>query len=348
MSNDPRLTLQDALQLLDAVVGDAQDAIVIADAVGVVHSLSAAGALSLGLAHSAAVGKNLADVAPAVLDGLQGTMALVRLDGMTRRAPVEWPDGNTFQATVVPAPGLGPLMVFHNASELKPRDWMDLVTVVSHDLKAPLSVLYGYAHMLNDTPELSARSHALVSALIENVDRMHDLIQSLLDLAQIEAGMGGEAEPCDLVKLINNAREMLERQAQDKRQALTFELAPVSPVMTNPVRLTQVIYNLVGNAIKYTPSGGRIRVATEQSADQVRLVVKDNGPGIPLSVQPRLYEKFYRGEEATGNTDGTGLGLAIVKSIVESYGGSVWVESQPGEGSTFGCALPVPPDDPVP
>jgi signal transduction histidine kinase len=347
MSNDPRLTLGDALQLLDAIVGDAQDAIVIADAEGCVHSLSAAGALSLGLARSAAAGKNLADVAPGVLDGLQGTMALVRLDGMTRRAEVEWPDGNTFQATIVPAPGPGPLMVFHDASELKPRDWTDLVTVVSHDLKAPLSVLYGYAHMLNDAPELSPRSHALVHAIIENVNRMHDLIQSLLDLAQIEAGMGGEAEPCDLVKLVNNAREMLERQAQDKRQTLTFELAPVSPVVANPVRLTQVIYNLVGNAIKYTPSGGCIKVTTEQPADQVRLVVKDNGPGIPLSVQPRLFERFYRGEGGNGNTDGTGLGLAIVKSIVESYGGSVWVASQPGQGSTFGCALPVPPGDAV-
>jgi signal transduction histidine kinase len=331
----PNATLfsQDTLLLSNVIIRDAQDAFVVADAQGTICSINAAGAQSLGLSVGEAVGVELPEA-------LRGTLAQLQSEGATR-SPVEWPDGNTFQATLVPTPGRGALIVFHNAARFKQRDWIELVAVVSHDLKSPLAVLTGYAHVLAESPELSPLSRGHVRAVIENAERMRDLIESLLDLAQVEAGLGGEVESCDLVRLIGSVQEMLERQAQDKQQTLTFNLLPLSNVVGNPVRLTQVVCNLVGNAIKYTPPGGSVQVAAEQRDREVCFYVRDNGPGIPPDAQAKLFQRFYRVGGAKGGAEGTGLGLAIVKSIVESYGGRVWVESQAGQGSTFGAALPV-------
>ena len=332
MSN-ATLLLQDTLQLLGVIIRDAPDAIVVADAQGTIRCINAAGAQSLGLSAGEAVGARLPEA-------LCGTLAQLQREGATR-CQVEWPDGNTFQATLVPTPGRGALIVFHNAARFKPRDWIELVAVVSHDLKSPLAVLTGYAHVLAESPELAPHSRDHVRAIIENADRMRDLIESLLDLAQVEAGLGGEAEPCDLVRLVGSVQEMLERQAQDRQQTLTFNLLPLPNVVGNPVRLTQVVCNLVGNAIKYTPPGGSVQVVAEQRDREVCFCVRDNGPGIPPAAQAKLFQRFYRVGGAKGGAEGTGLGLAIVKSIVESYGGRVWVESQAGQGSTFGVALPV-------
>jgi len=322
---------QDTLQLLKVIIRDAQDAIIVADAQGAIRCINAAGAQSLGLSVEGAIGAKLPDA-------LRGTIAQLQRDGAAR-CEVEWPDGDTFQATLVPTPG--PLMIFHHAARFRQRDWIELVAVVSHDLKAPLAVLGGYARVLEESPELAPHSREHARAIIENADRMRDLIESLLDLAQVEAGTGGQVKPCDLVALIGNAREMLERLAQEKQQALIFDLSLLPDVMGNPVRLTQVVCNLVGNAIKYTPPGGSVRVTAEQRDGQVCFCVQDNGPGIPPAAQPQLFQRFYRVGGAENGKEGTGLGLAIVKSIVESYGGRVWVSSQAGQGSAFGFALPM-------
>lgn len=327
--------------LLDTAISGVQGAVVIADTQGVIRCTNAAGERALGSGPGGAVGKRLAD-AQSMPDALRRMIARVQLDGAARRDRIEWPDGSTFEVTLVSAPGVGMMILLHDTAHSKQPDWTksEFVTMISHDLKSPLAVLYGYACILAEAPELLPHSREYVGAIIENADRMRDLIESLLDLAQIQAGMGGEVEPCDLIKLIGNTREMLERQAKDKQQTLAFELAPVSNVLGNPVRLTQVIHNLVGNAIKYTPPGGRIEVVTQQRADEICFYVKDTGPGIPPAAQARLFQQFYRVGGAAVGTEGTGLGLAIVKSIVESYGGHVWVESQAGQGSTFGFVLP--------
>jgi signal transduction histidine kinase len=124
---------------------------------------------------------------------------------------------------------------------------------------------------------------------------------------------------------------------------LTTDLPSDLPwVSGNPLRLSQVVTNLVGNAIKYTPRGGHIFVGANRENSTIRLRVSDNGPGIPLEEQTQIFEKFYRVPimEDSEWIDGTGLGLSIVKAIVEGYGGSVWVESEVGHGSTFICILP--------
>jgi two-component system NtrC family sensor kinase len=111
-------------------------------------------------------------------------------------------------------------------------------------------------------------------------------------------------------------------------------------IRANPVRLRQVFDNVVGNAIKYSNDAGEVLISVRGEGEQVILQVKDNGPGIPLQDQPHIFDKFYRGRNISKH-EGSGLGLAIVKSIIDAHGGRIWVESTPGQGSSFFIVLPV-------
>ena len=175
--------------------------------------------------------------------------------------------------------------------------------------------------------------------------RMTTLVDILLDLGKIEARVGMEMKPCQLVTVINKAVKGLREHFRAKEIVLQFDLPPGLPlVQGNQVRLDQVVSNLVGNAIKFTREGGMVTVSARQEKGEVVVEVKDTGIGIAPEDQVHLFEKFYRvSSEETSDIEGTGLGLAIVRSIVEGHGGRVWVKSQPGQGSTFGFALPIAP-----
>ena len=177
---------------------------------------------------------------------------------------------------------------------------------------------------------------------MKGVENITELIQDLLDLGKIEAGVGMEMDACRMDAIINKVVEDLRSQAEAKRQRLDVELPPqLSPVLGNELRLGQVVANLVGNAIKYTPNGGLISVRANNSNGQIVVSVQDTGFGIPLADQPYIFDKFYRVQsEETEGISGTGLGLAIVKSVVERHNGRVWVKSEPGVGSTFTFILP--------
>jgi signal transduction histidine kinase len=128
----------------------------------------------------------------------------------------------------------------------------------------------------------------------------------------------------------------------EKRLNLNLHLPEdIPPMRGNPIRLRQMLDNLVGNAIKYTPDGGDISFEMESQNDQVILRINDTGPGIPPADQPHIFEKFYRASNVPKGVGGSGLGLAIVKSIVDSHQGRIWVESLLGEGSTFTVVLPL-------
>jgi two-component system phosphate regulon sensor histidine kinase PhoR len=148
----------------------------------------------------------------------------------------------------------------------------------------------------------------------------------------------------ELPPLIEEAMYLLKPHAISKSIQLTAELVDVlPPVMANSIRLRQVIYNLIDNAIKYTPAQGRVSVKAFQQDNEVRLQVIDTGIGIPATEQPHVFEKFHRiKNKYAAHVDGTGLGLAITKGIVEKHNGRIWLESVPGEGSTFTVVLPVP------
>lgn len=261
---------------------------------------------------------------------------------------VHWPDERVFNISTSETPQLGTVITFNDITELKKLDEMKTVFVetVSHDLRNPLATIHGFATLLQ-MEQLSERGRANLAGLMQGVTQIQSLIQDLLDLARIEAGMGEQAESCDLVEITEEVLAGFELQLADKELTLTHQWPSALPqVSGSSLRLSQVVANLVGNAIKYTPRGGQIEVnISRDEAGPIRLQVSDNGPGIPSEDQEHIFEKFYRVpvmEEAEW-IEGTGLGLSIVKAIVEGYGGSVQVESELGVGSTFICTLPVLP-----
>ncbi|HEX8441682.1 sensor histidine kinase [Archangium sp.] len=222
----------------------------------------------------------------------------------------------------------------------------ELLTVVSHDIKTPLVVVRMNAEMLlqaarppGEERRRQGRRH--LENIMRAVEMMRDLIVGILDRAR-EQGMPMPLAPQPLAvdALVQQALEVLRPLALDKSQDLTTDVSPGLPrVRADRERLLQVLTNLVGNAIKFTPTGGCVTVRARQVDGKVRVSVKDTGPGIPTEDMPHLFERFWR---ASGvNERGTGLGLSIVKSIVEAHGGTLWVESQVGTGSTFFFTLPV-------
>jgi two-component system phosphate regulon sensor histidine kinase PhoR len=216
------------------------------------------------------------------------------------------------------------------------------VSTVSHDLRSPLTTIKGFIQLLPKAGPLTSQQQEFSAKIVKSVDTITELIGDLLDIGKIEAGVGLEMDVCQMDAIISKVVEDFRSQAEAKRQRLNIELPPqLPPVLGNELRLGQVVANLVGNAIKYTPDEGLISVRANNSNGQIVVSVQDTGFGIPLADQPYVFDKFYRVQsEETDGISGTGLGLAIVKSVVERHNGRVWLESEPGVGSTFTFILP--------
>jgi len=263
----------------------------------------------------------------------------------SQRAEVTWEDGRIFDTLLAPVADLGVAVCLHDVTRLKQLDAMksQLVTTVSHDLKNPLTLAGGFAELLLDEEELSANGRRFVQGILSSVEKMRALVLGLLDLAQMEHSLQGEARQTDIGRVVHQVLDALQPRAASKRQTLAAELpSRLPPVQIDPLRLAQVVENLLDNALKYTQEGGHIRVTADVDSGSVRVVVEDNGPGIPQVAQSRLFERFYRVDGmTTSREEGTGLGLSIVRAIVESCDGEVGLESEEGRGSRFWFSLPV-------
>jgi PAS domain S-box-containing protein len=216
------------------------------------------------------------------------------------------------------------------------RAQQDFVAMASHDLASPLTVLRARAQLLQ---RRQTYDEASIVAILEQTARMERLIADLGELVQIEGGgLTVRREPVDLVALASAAAERARSLAAEQAVSLETPKGPVV-VLGDRDRLGQILDNLLGNAIKYAPDTS-VRVSVVSHAAEARLVVADQGPGIPGDVLPRLFERFYRGEHATGSA-GLGLGLYITRMLVEAHGGRIGVTSAPGVGTTFTVALPL-------
>lgn len=229
---------------------------------------------------------------------------------------------------------------FREADALKAT----FISVVSHELKTPVAIIRGYAETLQ-RPE-ARRNPMLVNELLEEIveetDRLSNLVDDLLDASRLEAG-GLSFREVEAVDLEEIARQVVERYAaQAPDHDLILDFADGFPTIDgDPARLEQVLDNLVSNAIKYSPQGGEVRVEAGFTLVDVTIAVQDNGVGIPLDEQRRIFERFYRVEgPETRGVSGTGLGLYLVRAIVEAHGGHIGVESRLGEGATFYVTLP--------
>jgi two-component system phosphate regulon sensor histidine kinase PhoR len=241
----------------------------------------------------------------------------------------------------------GIVAVFHDISDLKKAENMrrDFVANVSHELRTPVTVIKGYAETLLDGALESdpIRSRRFVEIIANHSERLTNLINDILILSSLETKEALlELNPMDVSGTIAKACTLLQEGAAHKTIAIINETSGLTlpRIMADQGRLEQVVVNLLENAIKYTPEGGSVRLSCEEIGQFIKLSVADTGIGIPFKDLPRIFERFYRVDEArTREQGGTGLGLAIVKHIIQLHGGAVSVTSEPGKGSIFSFTL---------
>jgi signal transduction histidine kinase len=219
-----------------------------------------------------------------------------------------------------------------------------VLKIVSHDLRNPLHTISMCASLLLDVPMQPGDQSGHLQRIKRAGERMNRLVQDLLDVAKLEAGrVGIEAREIQVAPLVREAHEMLAPLAAEKSIRLDYAVSDVLPPVTaDGGRVLQVLSNLVGNAVKFTPKEGRIAIRADPAPGGVRFSVADTGPGIPQEQLGKLFGRFWQGNPA--DRRGIGLGLSIAKGIVDAHGGRIWVESRVGEGTTFyftlGTALP--------
>jgi PAS domain S-box-containing protein len=218
----------------------------------------------------------------------------------------------------------------------------DVLAVVSHDLKNPVTTISLAVHLLRRLEGIDADKLREVADKIQRaVDRMLLLIADLLDFAKIDSGtFSVEPRPVQLANAIGPAIDGQKVLAEARQQTLEVRLPAALPeVAVDARRIGQVISNLLGNAIKFTPEGGRIQVSARQQGNKIIVSVSDAGPGIRPEHLPRVFDRFWQAEGA--RDIGSGLGLSITRGIIDAHGGTIWVESQLGKGSSFYFTLPV-------
>jgi signal transduction histidine kinase len=216
---------------------------------------------------------------------------------------------------------------------------------MSHELRTPLNAILGYTELISDGAygEPSEEMLGVLKRLEANGKHLLGLINDVLDLSKIEAGqLVLELSDYCIDDIAQTVRSTLEPLATDKKLDFKLEVAPKLPSgRGDGRRLTQVLINLVGNAIKFTDAG-EIAIEANANNGSFCVFVRDTGPGISAADQAKLFQEFQQADNAiTKKKGGTGLGLAISKRIIEMHGGRIWVESQPGQGSTFAFTLPI-------
>jgi len=335
-------TLETERGTLAAVLQGTEDAVILLDMDRRVLLCNSSARKAFGLDAGDLAGRPLAEVARSqVLLDLFEHLPIV---GRSLRTEVQVGEGGVLQAQLSAIASVGYAVVLQDITHLKNLDRIknEFVSAISHDLRSPLTTIRGYVDLLPRVGPLTQQQAVFVSRISQSMKTVTDLIGDLLDISRIEAGMDQDVTVCRMDDIAQRAADTVQVQMDEKHHALTVEVELDLPlVMGSARRLEQAMVNLLNNASKYTPDGGKIRMVVRAAGAFVLASVSDNGIGIPLEDQPRVFEKFYRVQNAaTANIIGTGLGLSIVKTVVEKHGGRVWVESAPGQGSTFSMLLP--------
>lgn len=244
---------------------------------------------------------------------------------------------------------LGCILTLRDVTKEKELEAMklDFVTMTAHELRTPLTAIKGYLAILKEPEKLKeGEQEEYLNKLSKSTERLGGLVENVLNIARIE--QGGLALNLESVKLPGLVQEMvseIEGQAKEKQISVTFDKPTdlLPEVKADKLRISQVVLNLLSNAVHYTNSGGKIRVWIERSGDSLIAHVLDTGVGIPEHSIPHLFTKFYRVPSTSliQQDKGNGLGLYITKSIIDMHKGKVWVESEVGKGSTFSFSLPI-------
>ena len=274
---------------------------------------------------------------------------------MTRR------DGSILQAVIVPLPDGNVLLSYldvtdstrvehalrerNEALETAGRLKSEFIANVSYELRTPLNAIIGFAEILTNQyfGELSARQLDYSRGILDSSHRLLSLINDILDLATIEAGyMTLETQELDIHTLMSSVLSLSRERARNQNLKLEFDCpTDIGSLYGDERRLKQALFNLISNALKFTPAGGTVTLAARRTADRIALIVADTGVGVPREDQARIFEKFERGSPNARHS-GPGLGLSLVKSFIELHGGTVEMDSRPGSGTTVTCYLNIP------
>ena len=353
-----------------AVIEAVDDGMVVVRPDLVVSGMNPAAGQALGVAPALATGRHLAEVVgdealvqtvrTAVETGREGpdpdaadAFLSIERDGHERHyQPVATPVRTDEGALV------GAILLLRDVTKLRELDRLksEFVATASHELKTPLTSMGMSVGLLQEraASKLSERERELLDAAAEDVDRLKALVHDLLDLSKIESGrMTLDPAEVPVQLLAEKAASGLRLQAEQGGVALAVDVPDGLPdVVADPTRIVWVLTNLISNALRYTDRGGHVTVSAspadrKPAGSKVEVSVADDGEGIPVEMQGRVFDKFVQVEGARA-VGGSGLGLAISKEVVQAHGGTIWVDSVPGEGARFTFTLPAAPDRDAP
>jgi two-component system, OmpR family, phosphate regulon sensor histidine kinase PhoR len=257
---------------------------------------------------------------------------------------MELDDGRVFSAQLTPITEVGIAITFHDITYHKKLDRLknDFVSTISHDLRSPLTAILGYIELLDRAGPINDLQRDFIHRVQASVHSITALVNDLLNLGRIESGFDTRKETVTINSIVDGSLDLFAERLKAKKIQLTRNLPDKNPpLFGNPIQLRQMVDNLMDNALKYTPDGGKVKLEVQVDGNQLILLVADSGCGIPPLDLPYIFDKFYRASNTTADVPGTGLGLSIVKSIVESHQGRIWVDSTQDKGTTVIVVLPI-------
>ena len=337
-------TAEGGRRRLAAVLASTSDAVIVTDQTERVLLINPAFEKIFNLKANEITGRAVVDVIPSreLVQTLTG--------GEPTGMEVEGKNGRIYYtnaSTIVRNDGqvLGRVAVLHDITHFKELDELksEFVSTVSHDLRSPLTYMRGYGNMLSMVGELNDKQTEYTEKILSGITQMSNLVDDLLELARIEAGVDMKQDDVQMGTLLSEIANEYWQHAHYNGINIELDIADnLPPVRGSEMFLRRAVTNFVTNVIKYAPNSGLMSLKAEQVNGEVIVSVKDNGPGIPPQDVVRVFERFVRlKQRGSEQIKGSGLGLAIVRSTVEKHGGRAWCQSQVGKGSTFGLSLPI-------
>jgi NtrC-family two-component system sensor histidine kinase KinB len=337
----------------EAIIESLEDGVVLIDTDGIVAHINEIASLILGVDLQDALGSPFDDLSsnhPHYLRVRDALRALQRSGPDGHRTEIDLHvRGRDHSYVLKPVPlhhtvgkSLGTLLILQDVTYIRDQDRArtNLVATLSHELRTPLTSLALSAELLN-REESNPKASELLQVILEECLRMRQLTDNLLNLARGEIpAIAVQQKRLDLARLASDVTRRFALQAREKQVAIEEHIDSVPEIIGDPVKLSWVISNLVGNALRYTPSGGTIRVAASATDRATRLEVTDSGPGIPADMKDYIFERFVQYGSDGHEKGSAGLGLSIVKEIVEAHGGRIFVENANSHGARFIVEIP--------
>ena len=340
----------------EAIIESLEDGVVLIDSDGIVAHINEIASLILGVDAADALGSPFDDLSsnhPHYLRVRDALRTLQRAGSDGHRTEIDLHvRGRDHSYVLKPVPlhhtvgkSLGTLLILQDVTYIRDQDRArtNLVATLSHELRTPLTSLALSAELLSreNAPEANAKGGELLQVILEECSRMRQLTDNLLNLARGEIpAIAVQQKRLDLARLASDVTKRFAIQAREKHVEIEEHIGSVPEIIGDPVKLSWVISNLLGNALRYTPAGGTIKVSALGTDHATRLEVSDSGPGIPADMKDYIFERFVQYGSEGFEKGSAGLGLSIVKEIVEAHGGRIFVESANSHGARFIVEIP--------